>query len=90
MSKIAEMQEEYDFSAARRGPVAVPESGKTRIALRLNDEIIDWFRQQVEAAGGGSYQALMNDALKDHIRNRALEDTLRRVIREELKPSVPA
>jgi hypothetical protein len=39
-------------------------------------------------AGGGNYQTLINDALRAHINagNGALEQTLRRIIREEMHP----
>ncbi len=79
------MRKEYDFSTAKRGPVIPPEPGKTRITIRIDNEILDWFRAQVNQAGGGSYQTLINDALKDHLRGRQLESLLRRVIREEIK-----
>ena len=82
-----EMRDEYDFSNAKRGPIVPPEPGKTRITIRLDNEILDWFRAQVHATGGGNYQTLINDALQEHIRGRDLEETLRRVIREELKPA---
>jgi uncharacterized protein (DUF4415 family) len=82
-----EMRDEYDFSNAKHGPVVPPEPGKTHITIRLDNEILDWFRAQVHATGGGNYQTLINDALQEHIRGRALEETLRRVIREELKPA---
>jgi hypothetical protein len=61
--------------------------GKTRITIRLDNEVIDWFRSQVEARGGGSYQAMINSALKEHIEHggESLEGLLRRVIREELQ-----
>jgi uncharacterized protein (DUF4415 family) len=80
------MKREYDFSRAKRGPVVPVPKGKTRITIRLDDDLLDWFRQQVERAGGGNYQSLINDALRQHIRRaqEPLEATLRRVIREEL------
>jgi uncharacterized protein (DUF4415 family) len=80
------MRREYDFSKAKRGSVAPIPKGKTRITIRLDDGIVEWFRQQVERAGGGNYQSLINDALRQHIRrtHEPLEATLRRVIREEL------
>ncbi len=61
--------------------------GKTRITIRLDHDVIEWFRDQVERAGGGNYQSLINDALRNHIgRSREpLETTLRRVIREEIR-----
>ena len=76
---------EYDFSKAKRGAVVKPAPGKTRITIRLDNEVIDWFRAHVNDAGGGNYQSLINDALKNHIKQQALEKALRRVIREELK-----
>lgn len=83
-----DMRDDYDFSTATRGPVVTPEPGKTRITIRLDNEVLDWFRQQVETAGGGNYQTLINEALKEHIRHRDLEDLLRRLIREELQSAV--
>jgi uncharacterized protein (DUF4415 family) len=81
------MKREYDFSKAKRGPVMPVPKGKTRITIRLDDDVIDWFRAQVEKADGGNYQSLINDALREHIgRSREpLEATLRRVIREEIR-----
>jgi uncharacterized protein (DUF4415 family) len=81
------MRKEYDFSQAERGPVAPVAKGKTRITIRLDDEVLQWFKDQVHAGGGGNYQTLINQALKEHLERRRepLEDTLRRVIREELR-----
>lgn len=80
------MRHEYDFSHARRGPVAPPPPGKTRITIRLDDDILDWFRSQVEQAGSGNYQTLINDTLRHAIATRPepLERVVRRVVREEL------
>lgn len=80
------MKEEYDFGSAKRGPVLMPPSGKTRITIRIDDDVLDWFRGQADAQGGGSYQAMMNEALRRFIDgvNEPLEETLRRVVREEL------
>jgi len=74
---------ELDFSQAKRGAL-ISEPGKERITIRLDADILAWFREQVR--GGGNYQTLINEALRDHIgaRDGALERTLRRVIREEL------
>jgi len=81
------MKREYDFRKARRGPVLSVPKGKTRITIRLDDDVLSWFRLQVEQAGGGNYQSLINQALRQYIRrvNEPLETTLRRVIREELR-----
>jgi uncharacterized protein (DUF4415 family) len=81
------MRKEYDFSKAKRGPAVSVATGKTRITIRLDDDIVEWFKAQVEAAGGGNYQSLINVALREHMRraDEPLEKTLRRVLREELK-----
>ena len=79
------MKAEYDFSKARRGAVIPAAPGKTRITIRLDADIIDWFKTQVNEAGGGNYQSLINEALKGHIQQHNLERTLRRLIREELR-----
>jgi uncharacterized protein (DUF4415 family) len=82
-----EMLEEYDFSQAKRGPVVPPGPNKTRITIRIDTDILNWFREQVNASGGGSYQTLINQALREYIQNQRedWETTLRRVIREELQ-----
>jgi uncharacterized protein (DUF4415 family) len=82
-----EMQEEYDFSDARRGPIIPPAAGKTRITIRLDNDILEWFRAQVHQQGGGNYQTLSNRALRAYIERDQvpLEEMLRRVIREELQ-----
>jgi uncharacterized protein (DUF4415 family) len=81
------MKKRYDFSKGKRGPVVPPAPGKTHITIRLDADLIAWFRDQVNRAGGGNYQRLINEALREHMqREKApLEDTLRRVIREELR-----
>jgi len=81
------MRKQYDFKKAKRGPVVRSPKAKTRITIRLDEDVLRWFKDQVHEAGGGSYQALINTALREHIANRRqpLEETLRRVLREELK-----
>ena len=80
------MKKEYDFQKGKRGPVIQPAKGKTRITIRIDDDILEWFREQVHAAGGGNYQTLINIALREYINSKreSLEETLRHVIREEL------
>ena len=81
------MRKNYDFSRGKRGPVVTVLAGKTRITIRLDDDLIEWFKSEVEAAGGGNYQSLINAALREHIKRKRepLEATLRRVLREELR-----
>jgi uncharacterized protein (DUF4415 family) len=80
------MKKEYDFRRGKRGAVVKSPPGKTRITIRIDDDILEWFRSQVHAAGGGNYQSLINKALREYMtyEQEPLEDTLRRVIREEL------
>ena len=79
------MKAEYDFSKARRGALVPAAPGKTRITIRLDSELIEWFKARVHEAGGGNYQSLINDALKDYVKHQGLERTLRKLIREELR-----
>jgi hypothetical protein len=83
------MRKEYDFSGGRRGPVRPIPPGTTQITIRVDDEVLDWFKAQVNAAVGGNYQTRINAALQDHIARtkEPLEETLRRVLREELDRS---
>lgn len=82
-----DMRDEYDFETAQRGPVLTTSPGKTRITIRIDDDVLEWFKARVDEAGGGSYQAEINAALRRHIdsKRESLESTLRRVIREELQ-----
>jgi uncharacterized protein (DUF4415 family) len=82
------MESSYDFSQGKRGAVDPIPAGKTRITIRLDDDILDWFREQVTIAGGGNYQTQINEVLRQHIQHQnteSLEDTLRRVFREEVQ-----
>ncbi|MGA2738458.1 MAG: BrnA antitoxin family protein [Bryobacteraceae bacterium] len=79
----------YDFSKGKRGAVIPVPPGKERITIRLDSDILNYFRDQVERAGGGNYQTAINKVLRDYVEGKkagpGLEDTLRRVIREELR-----
>ena len=81
------MRKEYDFSKGKRGAIVTPATGKTRITIRLDDDILAWFRETVQGAGRGNYQTLINDALRDYLQEKKepLEKVVRRVVREELK-----
>ena len=84
------MKAQYDFTGGKRGAVLKAPAGKTRITIRIDDDLLQWFRKQVHAAGGGSYQSLINAALRDYVgsKREPLEATLRRVLREELPRDV--
>lgn len=81
------MREEYDFRNGKRGPVVAAPPGKVRITIRLDQDVIEWFKARVDEAGGGNYQTLINQALREYMTQsrEPLEETLRRVVREELR-----
>ncbi|MBF0437952.1 MAG: BrnA antitoxin family protein [Magnetococcales bacterium] len=79
------MKKEYDFSKGKRGPV-LPQAGRTRITICLSDDVLMEFRNLAQAAGTG-YQTMINDALREYLETakKPLEETIRQVIREELR-----
>lgn len=85
------MKKTYDFSRGKRGRIAPPEPeprGKTRITIRLDEDLVDYFLREAEASGGATgYQTLINEALRQHVEGKApkLEETLRRIVREEMR-----
>ena len=82
------MKDEYDFTKGKRGPVINRDPNKVRVTIRLDGDIIDYFKDQVHKAGGGNYQTLINNALKEYINKSQQpldENTLRKVLREELQ-----
>ena len=87
MRKVAaEKYRDIDFSRAKRGAVVQPEPGKTKISIRLDNTVIEFFRAAVDRAGGGNYQTLINAALLEHIHRGSTLEAVRQVIREELAP----
>jgi len=76
-----------DFSKGKRGAIIQPDPNKLRITIRLDADIVEHFKGLVHQAGGGNYQTLINEALREHIKahDKPLEDALRKIIREELK-----
>lgn len=82
------MRKEYDFSKGKRGAV-VPQRGKSRITIFLDDEVLEAFRARADDSGRG-YQTLINEALREYLdkANAPVDEaTLRRVLREELHPT---
>jgi uncharacterized protein (DUF4415 family) len=81
------MKAKYDFSKGKRGAVLPSSGNKVRITIRLDQDIVDWFRSKVEEQGGGNYQSMMNNALRIYMegQEQPLEEILRRVVREELQ-----
>jgi len=81
---VAEKRRYIDFSKAKRGPVVRPEPGKTKISIRLDNAVLEYFRNLVDNAGGGNYQTMINDVLLEHIHRRSTLEAVRQVVREEL------
>jgi len=85
------MRQKYNFSGGKRGRIAPQEPeprGKTRITIRLDEDLVDHFLKEADASGGAmGYQTLINEALRQHVEGKApkLEDTLRRIVREEMR-----
>lgn len=81
------MRKEYDFSQGKRMPVEPLQPGMTWITIRLDSDMVNWFRDKVNEKSGGNYQTMINEALRFYIQRQGnlLEKTLRRVIREELR-----
>ena len=80
------MKKEYDFSKARRGSV-IPQKGKTRISIYIDNDVLEEFRGRADESGKG-YQTMMNEALREYLDKSTHpldEKTLRRVLREELR-----
>jgi len=81
------VKKEYDFSRGKRGAIDPISPGKTRITIRIDDDVLDWFRRRVHSQGGGNYQTMMNHALREYVQQNkeSLEEIVRRVVREEIK-----
>ena len=79
------MRAEYDFSKGKRGAV-IPQKGKTRISIFIDNAVLDGFRARAEKAGTG-YQTMMNDALRKYLSETdqpVTERALRQILRQEM------
>ena len=84
----AEPYRNLDFTHAKRGPVVPSDPGKTKISIRLDNRILEYFRSLVDQAGGGNYQTLINDALLESIQRQSMLEAVRQVVRQELQSVV--
>ena len=87
-SVFHEMRPEYDFGHARQGGIIHPAANKARITIRIDSDVLAWFRQQAHEQGGGSYQRMINEALREYMEREMdgdLETRLRKMLREELR-----
>lgn len=69
------MQDEYDFSQGKREAVDPTPPVKTRITIHLDDDVIAWFREQVEQMGSGNYQTTINQVLRDYVEQQSIHNT---------------
>jgi hypothetical protein len=79
------MRTEYDFSKGRRGAV-IPQKGKTRISIFIDNGVLDEFRARAQKLGTG-YQTMMNEALRKYLSETdrpITEKMLRQVLRQEM------
>jgi uncharacterized protein (DUF4415 family) len=79
------MKRKYDFGKAKRGPVVPAKAGKTRVTIRLDNDVIEHFQNIVDRAGGGNYQTMINAALREYIQGARLEAVVRRAVRKEVE-----
>jgi uncharacterized protein (DUF4415 family) len=85
------MKNRYDFTNAKRGrilPERPLESGKVKLSIRLDEDVVDYFNAMADKSGGQvGYQTLINSALREYMEGKSpkIEDTLRRILREELR-----
>jgi uncharacterized protein (DUF4415 family) len=87
------MKNEYDFSKGKRGPIVPRDPNKVRITIRIDADVVDYFKASVHRQGGGNYQTMINDALRAYMTKEEKyllsENALRKVIREELQATHP-
>jgi uncharacterized protein (DUF4415 family) len=83
--KGVRMKKGHDFSKGKRGAV-IPQTGKTRITIYLDDTIVARFKAQSEKTGKG-YQTLINEALNAYVgftEKPLTPQLVREIVREEL------
>ena len=80
LTEIREITPEMAATGTLRVDGSPVERGKRRLTMYLDAAIVEFFKSR---AGTRGYQTLINETLKQAIERESLEDTLRRVIREE-------
>lgn len=85
------MRKEYDFSHAKRAKdvphlakLQAEMTGKSRITMRVDNAVLAAFKARAESSGG-SYQTMMNEALKQYALGLSIADVVRETIREEMR-----
>jgi uncharacterized protein (DUF4415 family) len=79
------MKMEYDFRRGKRGPV-IAQTGKTRITIWIDNDVLDWFRHIAERESRG-YQTTINAALREYTTKDRIpiDEVVRKAIRDELR-----
>lgn len=64
------MKENYDFSQGKRGAVQPISSHQTKLTILIDNDILEWFGEQIDRANSGDYLTLINQALRDYIEQK--------------------
>lgn len=70
------MKDNYDFSQGKRGAVIPTPSDKTKVTILIDNDLLEWFGEQVDRAGGGDYLTLINEALREYREQKNDRDRL--------------
>ncbi len=62
------MKDHYDFKNGKRGAVIPLPPNYSMVSIPLDNQILEWFGNQVDEAGGGDYLELINEALREYIK----------------------
>ena len=90
LDDIYEQYKDVDFSDAKPvkdipalSRLQAEHGAKQRVTMRLDGDLIAAFKAKA-AACGGSYQTLINNALRDSLTAQSIVETIRQTIKEEL------
>ncbi|MGK7939296.1 MAG: BrnA antitoxin family protein [Crocosphaera sp.] len=61
------MKDNYDFCKGKRGAVQPIPSHQTKLTILIDNDLLEWFGEQVDEAGGGDYLTLINEVLRDYV-----------------------
>lgn len=70
------MKDNYDFSQGKRGTVIPIPSEKTKVTILIDNDLLEWFGEQVDRTGGGDYLTLINEALREYREQKSDRDRL--------------
>ena len=69
-----------------------PKKSKVKISLLLEGDLLEAYREAAKATSHGEYQTLMKEKLHEALFGKRIDpilrDTIREVVREELKKAV--